>query len=87
LKVSTKEGRKIPSLILLYSVKIQHEIVEILDEYLTIFKNNFIEKQIINHFFETVIYLMDEFITNSLLKHFEIFDMSLIFSFDQKQLN
>eukprot|EP01080_Neovahlkampfia_damariscottae_P005831 gene5831-9654_t len=56
-------------------IKIQHEIVEILDEYLKIFKNNYIEQQIINHFFETIIFLIDEFITNTLLKHAKDFNM------------
>jgi hypothetical protein len=51
------------------SERIEHEVVEILANYHYFFKKTYLDAQVVNHFFETIAFLMDGFIANRLMKH------------------
>lgn len=51
--------------------RVIHEIVELLESYYQVFKNSFLDRQVVNHFFETIAFLMDDFIANKLMTHHE----------------
>lgn len=47
---------------------VELEIIEILETYHSIFKRNFLDEQIINHFFEIIGFMIDDFIFNRFIK-------------------
>jgi len=48
--------------------KVNTEVVSILNEYMDIFKKSYMDSQLINHFFESLAVLIDDFIANRLLR-------------------
>lgn len=50
------------------SMNIELEVVEILDSYLSTFQKNNMDPQVINHFFETIAIMIDDFIFNRFIK-------------------